>query len=59
MKKLQVFSVIALFFALLSFSSCQIVGDIFKTGVGVGVFLVIAVIGLVIFVIAKMFGGGK
>ncbi len=59
MKKLQLFSVFALFLSLLSLSSCQIVGDIFKTGVGVGVFLVIAVIGLVIFVIAKMFGGGK
>jgi len=43
----------------LSLSSCQIIGDIFKTGVGVGVFLVIAVIGLVIFVIAKVSGGGK
>jgi len=56
MKKLQVFSILAL---LLSLSSCQIIGDIFKTGVGVGVFLVIAVIGLVIFVIAKVSGGGK
>jgi hypothetical protein len=40
-------------------SSCQLIGDIFKTGVGVGVFLVIAVIGIIIFVVAKLFGGGK
>ncbi len=56
MKKLQVFSIIVL---LLSLSSCQVIGDIFKTGVGVGVFLVLAVIGLIIFVIAKIGGGGK
>ena len=56
MKKLQIFSVLVL---LLSFSSCQIIGDIFKTGVGVGVFMVLAVIGLIIFVVAKISGGGK
>jgi hypothetical protein len=53
MKKLQLFSVMAL---LLSLSSCQIIGGIFKTGVGVGIFLVLAVIGLVVFVIAKVSG---
>lgn len=42
---------------LISLSSCQVIGDIFKAGVGVGVFLVIAVILLVIFVIGKVFSG--
>ena len=56
MKKLSLFFVMSL---LVCLSSCQIVGDIFKTGVGVGVFLVIGVIVLVIFVIGKMFGGRK
>ena len=40
-------------------SSCQVIGDIFKAGMGFGIFLVVAVIGVVIFVIAKIAGGGK
>ena len=56
MKALQIFLVSIM---LLSLGSCQIIGDIFKTGVGVGVFLVVAVIAVVIFVIAKIAGGGK
>jgi len=43
----------------LTLSSCQIIGDIFKAGVGVGVFMVVAVIGLIIFLIAKIGGGSK
>lgn len=54
MKKIQLFSVIAL---LMSLSSCQLVGDIFKAGVWVGVLIVVVVIGLIIFVISKLFGG--
>lgn len=56
MKKIQIFSFFAL---LLALSSCEIVGGIFKAGVGVGVFMVIAVVGLVIFLIAKVFGGSR
>ena len=55
MKKLQLFLVFAL---LLTLNSCQLIGDIFKTGIGVGVFAVIAVIGLIIFLVAKI-GGSK
>lgn len=39
------------------FTSCEIIGDIFQAGMGVGIFLVIAVIALIFFVIAKI--GGK
>lgn len=35
-------------------SGCQVIGDIFKTGVWTGVILVLVVIGLVIFGIVKM-----
>jgi len=60
MKKLQLFSVMALLlFMTISMSSCQMIGDIFKAGVGVGIFMVVAVVALVIFVIAKVFGGGS
>ena len=56
MKKLQLFSVMAL---LLSLSSCEVIGGIFKAGVGVGVLLVVVVVGLVVFLIAKASGGSK
>jgi len=56
MKKLQLFSVLAL---LLSLSSCQIIGGIFKAGVWAGILLVVVVVGLVIFILAKIFGGSK
>lgn len=56
MKKIQIFSIMAL---LLSLSSCQLIGDIFKAGVWSGILMVVAVVGLVIFLIAKVAGGGK
>jgi len=55
MKKLSVFGVLAM---LLTLSSCQVIGDIFKAGVWAGVLMVVVVVGLVIFVLAKIFGGG-
>ncbi len=43
--------------AAVLFTSCEIIGDIFQAGMGVGIFLVIAVIALIFFVISKI--GGK
>lgn len=40
-------------------SSCEVIGGIFKAGVWSGVLLVVGGIVLVIFLIAKIFGGGK
>lgn len=56
MKQIQIFSIAII---LLTLSSCQIIGGIFKAGVGVGIFAVIAVIALIIFIFAKIGGGGK
>ena len=42
-----------------SMSSCEVIGGIFKAGVWSGVLLVVAGIALVVFLIAKIFGGGK
>lgn len=56
MKKLSL--VIPVLAFLLTLSSCQVIGDIFKAGVWAGVLLVVVVVGLVIFVLAKIFGGG-
>lgn len=55
MKKISLLAIAVL---VLTLSSCQVIGDIFKAGVGVGVFMVVAVIGLIIFLIAKI-GGGR
>lgn len=44
------------FFALLVGSlltGCEVIGDIFQAGVGVGVFLVIAVIVLIVWLISR------
>ena len=56
MKKISILPLLVL---LLSFSSCQAIGDIFKAGVGVGIFIAVAVVALVIFLVAKVFGGSK
>ena len=41
---------------LLSFTSCSIIEGIFKAGIGVGIFIVIAVLAIIIFIISKIFG---
>jgi len=38
---------------LLSFSSCEVVEGIFNLGVGVGVFIVIAVLAVIIWIISR------
>lgn len=40
-------------FLALSLNSCELIGDIFKAGFSVGVFVVIAVIALIVFFVMK------
>ena len=40
---------------LLSFTSCSIIEGIFKAGIGVGIFIVIAILAIIIFIISKIF----
>ncbi len=50
---------LSFFFAgilLLTLSSCELVGDIFKAGMGFGIFIVIAVVGLIVFLISRLGG---
>ena len=47
---------VALFFVLLVFAGCELVGDIFKAGVWTGVIIVVAVIAGIIFLVKKMAG---
>ena len=43
-------------FITISLSSCELVGDIFKAGVWVGVLAVVAVVGLIIYLISRLSG---
>jgi hypothetical protein len=52
----QITRLLVLFIALVSFTSCSVVEGIFKAGMGVGIFIVIAIIAVVIFIISKFFG---
>jgi Ni,Fe-hydrogenase III small subunit len=56
MKKYSFLPLLAL---LMSLSSCEIIGGIFKAGVWSGVILVVVVVGLIIFILARVLGGGK
>ncbi|MEN9909973.1 MAG: hypothetical protein RLZZ540_3132 [Bacteroidota bacterium] len=48
--------ILLLLVVMFTFSSCELIGDIFKAGMGVGVFIAIAVLAVIIFLISKMFG---
>ena len=39
---------------LLTFSSCAVVGGIFKAGMGVGIFIVVLIIAAIIFLMNRM-----
>ena len=43
------------FTILLTMNSCEVIGDIFKAGMGVGVFIVIAIVAVILFLISKFF----
>lgn len=47
-----------LFMLLLTMSSCEAIGGIFKAGAWTGAIAVILVIGVVIWLFSKLFGGG-
>jgi len=51
-------SLYVLLFAMISISltSCELVGDIFKAGVWVGILVVVGIIALVVFLISKLSG---
>ena len=45
-----------LLFITVSLSSCELIGDIFKAGVWVGVLIVVAIVGLIIYLISRVSG---
>lgn len=48
--------VVLLFMISFLFTSCSVIEGIFKAGMGVGIFIVIAIIAIIIFVISKLTG---
>lgn len=55
MKQSWLLSVILVFSAV-ALTGCELVGDIFEAGVWVGAILVIAIIGVIVWVVAKARG---
>jgi len=53
MKNQKLIAVSSILF-LATFSSCSVVGGIFKTGMGVGIFFVVLVIALIVFFFNRM-----
>lgn len=51
------FPLLSVLFFVSLLSGCEVIGDIFKAGVWVGVILVVVVVGLVIWLLSKLFGG--
>ncbi len=49
----RIFQFAMLFAVTQLFTGCELVGDIFKAGVWVGVLVVVAIIGVVIWIISK------
>lgn len=52
--RIQFFAV--LMFIATFFTSCEVIEGIFKAGMGFGIFIVVAVIALIIFIFSKMTG---
>lgn len=39
---------------IITLSSCQVIGDIFKAGVWVGILIVVVIVGIIIWLIGKI-----
>jgi len=50
---------ILILFVLVFISGCQVIESIFNAGMGFGIFLVVFVVGLMIFIVMKLFGNKK
>ena len=55
----QTLKYVLLMALLTTFSGCAVVEGIFKMGMGVGIFLVVLVIALIIYVISRIFKSRK
>lgn len=53
MKKSNGFFLAFLFAAITTLSSCEAIGGIFKAGIWVGIFVVVLVVGIILWVVSK------
>ncbi|WP_347049536.1 hypothetical protein [Flavobacterium olei] len=51
----KILRLLMVFVILFSFTSCEVIGDIFKAGMGVGIFIVIFIIAIVIWIFTRFF----
>ena len=51
--KNHILRIAMLLVVLLSVTSCEVIGDIFQAGMSVGIFLVILIVAIVIWIISK------
>ncbi|MCF6140751.1 hypothetical protein L1S34_05585 [Flavobacterium sp. K77] len=52
----QISRVFLLVLVLLTISSCSLIEGIFKAGVGVGIFIVVAILAILAFIISRILG---
>jgi len=55
----RAFPLVVLAFLCTTLSSCELVEGIFKAGVWTGIIVVVVVVAIIIWIFAKIFGGGK
>lgn len=58
MKILTVIRFLTLMVSVFLINSCQVIGGIFNTGMGVGIFLVLVIVGTIIFIITRFASKG-
>ncbi|SEA72136.1 hypothetical protein SAMN05443667_107242 [Flavobacterium gillisiae] len=54
--KNKIIRVLLLLTVVLSLTGCSVVEGIFKAGMGVGIFIVIAILAVILFIVSKLFG---
>ena len=54
--KNKIIRVLLLLTVVLSLTGCSVVEGIFKAGMGVGIFIVIAILAIILFIVSKLFG---
>ena len=54
MKKANFITAFILLFISSTLSSCEAIAGIFKAGMGVGIFIVIAIVAIVVFIVMKV-----
>lgn len=54
MKKTNFLTAFILMLISLTLSSCEAIAGIFKAGMGVGIFIVIAIVAIVVFIVMKV-----